>query len=144
LAKTIVDKLSGWIKGQGDKQSKRKSPWKWVTGLLVGAVALFTIGFMYWRAWKQGRELAKLKHQRDVADEEKKQAKITEAMAANDAKASLHSLEAKKAELKVEKIDMELRNIEHDKRITNSEIGNLKNWRDIDGYLSDSDSPGAA
>jgi YesN/AraC family two-component response regulator len=139
-----LDKITGWVKHQGEKQQKRKVPWNWVTGLIVGAVALLAVGFMYWRSWKQGRELAKLKHERDVTEQEKAQAKVSEAMAVNQRRALKHKMEAERLKIYIETINEDLGKITNETTETNKKIDSLKNWRDVDRYLDDADSgPGA-
>lgn len=145
-AKKTLDKLTGWVKGQGEKQQKRKAPWAWVTTLVVGAVALFAVGFMYWRSWKQGRELAKLKHKRDVAEQEKKRTSVSEAIAVTDKKIRTHSLEAERAKKRVDELDKDLGKITNESNETREKIDALKNWRDVDRYLGGDNGsrPGAA
>ena len=145
-AKGTLDKLTSWVKGQGEKQQNRKAPWAWVTTLIVGAVALLAVGFMYYRSWKQGRELAKLKHERDVREEEAVQAKVAEGMAVTDRQIAEHKVEVRRTESRLERLDQELEKITNEATATRFVIDALKNWDDVDRYLSsgsdDSDGPG--
>ncbi len=148
-AKGTLDKLTGWVKGQGKKQQSRKAPWAWITTLLVGAVALFAVGFMYWRSWKQGRALAKLKHERDVVEQNKARAEVTDAMAVNEKKIRTHSLEIERSKHRIKRLDVDLGKITDETIETHEKIDLLKNWRDVDRYLDDNNddsgpSPGAA
>lgn len=140
-----LDKITGWVKGQGEKQQDRKAPWNWITGLIVGVVALVAVGLMYWRSWKQGRELAKLKHERDVNEQERERAEVTKAMAINQKKIHTHSIEVQKAKNRIREIDEFIDEEEDKKAETCEKINALKNWRDLDRYLSigSDDEPGS-
>jgi len=139
--KGTLDSVNKWVKDQGKKQESRSTPMAWVTSLIVGAVALLAVGFMYWRSWKQGRELAKLKHEKDVAVQGEIRAKAQSALDENNKAAAVHSLSVQKSKQLVEKLEGDLKAIEARKVKTDAEINALKSWDDVDRYLESGDDP---
>jgi septal ring factor EnvC (AmiA/AmiB activator) len=135
-AKKLGNKLTEWVKGQGGKQQKRGKPWSWIAGLVVAAIAMLTIGIMYWRAWRQGKELAKLKHERDVAEQNKARAEVEDRVARNEEEAKKLLEEAAAADKRAAAIDAKLKEAADAKTKTDEDIDALKNWRDVDRYLS--------
>ena len=142
-AKKLVDKLTVWVKGQGGKQQERRAPWSWVAGLAVAAVAMLAVGFMYWRAWRQGKELAKLKHERDVTKQTAARAELADRVTIREEEANKLLEEVVEADRRIVEIDRNLRETADAKTRTDEDIDALKNWRDVDRYLSgDGDSGG--
>lgn len=135
----LVDKLTGWVKGQGPKQEKRSTSWGWTTSLAVGAVAMLAVGFMYWRSWKQGRRLAKLEHERDLTEQTKAKAALAAETAATNKKIQLNELEAIRAKNRIKRLDEDLGKITDETIETREKIDMLKNWRDVDRYLDGND-----
>lgn len=129
--KGILDKLVDWTKGQGEKQSKRSNPWGWVTGLLVSAVALFTAGFLAWRARKQGKELAKLKHEKDVAEQKKITSEASSKTIKNQVKAATLRADAVEAIEKIKELDKQIEEIEARRTKHEKQIDAVKNWDDV-------------
>ncbi len=129
-------KLLNWVKGQGSKQKERSGPWKLISGLFVSAIAMAGLAFMYYRSWRQGKEIAKLKHERDVANQKKRSAALEFKVTTNKLKeAALRKkrLEASQREKKLNKV---LKGLEKNETKNRNEIANLQNWRDIDSFLS--------
>ena len=131
-----LDKIVNWVKSQGEQQTDREKPWKWITGFVVAAVAMFGIGLAYWRARKQGKELAKLKHEKDVTEREIELGKLANQVARSQARTAILRERGKRAEERITEIDENLKEkMNATTRITQN-IHALKNWDDVDRYLS--------
>ncbi len=133
--KVMLNQLESWVKSQGEKQQKRGKSWSWVSGLLVAAIAMLAIGFAYFRAWKQGRELAKLKHEKDVAKQELEVKKVTDLVTEREKTQAKKWVVIREAEDKIVAIDAALKVLDEKKAETHATIDAMRNWDDVDRYL---------
>jgi septal ring factor EnvC (AmiA/AmiB activator) len=137
----LKDKLEGvlkWVQEQKDKAkttSNPSSPWGWVLGLLASALVFFALAFVAWEAWKKGKEIAKLKHQVDVNEEQKRQAEIN---------AKLTSLEDNRKKLEKEADDLgtkikdakeDISLLESEREAAHKKIDLVTSWEDVDTLL---------
>jgi hypothetical protein len=139
---SIIKSIADWIEGQAGQQSDRSGIKAWIYfGLIAGAVIL-VCAYWYYEKWKIGKEKAQLEHDKDVAEEAKKQELENLQIAANskDADDALHKINDLRSE--IIKIDNEL--IANDAKLKQKEadINALKNWSDIDAYLAAKNSTG--
>lgn len=127
--KTTVGQVGDWVKNQDGKTN-------WVWGLIVSAVGLAVVAFMYWRSWKKGHELAQLKHARDVQEQEKRQTFVRIGVESN--KATVDKLMGVVAERKAEiqAIDQAIEQVEKRREADVKEIAAIRNWRDFDRHMS--------
>jgi hypothetical protein len=137
VEKRLLDELASWVKNQGGQQKDRSAPWSWVTGLLIAAIAMLVIGFFYWRAWRQGKKIAKLLHEKDVAKEKALQADVDAKIGRTNLEAAKRRRAASKAWLEAQRLEEELNKARKAETRTTEEISALKNWRDIDRHLAD-------
>lgn len=140
---TFVDRLAGWVqaKGQQDKAERDEggSGVGWIVGLVVSAVAMAAIGFLAWRNWKQGKQLAKLLHERDVRQQEAYREQSMAEMTAHEKQAQKLLRAAREAEREVARIKDEIQEVRDAQDARNREIDALRNWRDVDRYLAGGD-----
>ena len=129
--KGIIDKVSGWVQGQGPKQEKRGKAWSSITGLVIGAIALFTVAYISWRAHRQGKKLAKLQHERDVAEQRKITNEVSARVMKNAARAATLRKQAEESKAKIEELDKEIAEIEARRTRNKNEIDAVKNWDDV-------------
>ena len=139
-AQDTLSKVTEWVSNQGKAQTERSSPASWVMGLLVAAVAMIGLGIAYWRARKQGKEIAKLKHEKDVAARDKEQADLAHKITKSSVRAAKLRAKGRRAEITIEEVDRKLKEIEENATSTRSQIDALKNWDDVDRYLSSRDN----
>lgn len=132
----LIDKLITWVKGQSTQQPARSGVSGWVVGGLVAVVAFLGVALLYYRSWKQGAEMAKLQHEKDVRSEEIKQAAVTIAVTKNEAEVVKHRAVIVEALKKLDSIDTQMQAVDDKKARTIDEIGNLKSWRDVDHFTS--------
>lgn len=143
-AKDFIQKIVKWTEGHGSQQATRSTPWRWVVGLLVGAAAALFVGFLYYRAWKKGRELAKLKHEKDVLETKQKMAIINEKMSTNQHEMDLALIDFKHAKLATVKLEEKMRAVEADHKKSMEAVDALKTWDDVDRYTGRHNPPGGS
>lgn len=132
-----LEKISNWATGQGAKQGERSRPWAWVTGLVVAAVAAIALGVAHWRQRKIGKELAKLKHEKDLEQRTKENLVAIEAVNITSTLSARLRKEIVAIEVKIAGIDAMLDDVEKEREIKNDQIEKLSNWRDVDRFLGD-------
>ena len=137
---TLANGLRDWIKNQGKANSNRDGLWKWLSGLMVSAIAMLTIGMMYWRARKQGKQLAKLLHERDLAEEIVNRGKVLDFVSRNEIEAEKRRATTKEAKIVIDEIDKTIMEIKNNATKTKTDIQNLKNWRDFDNFVTANNS----
>jgi len=133
----FLTQITKWITSQGPKQETRSMPWAWVAGLAIAAVAAITVSIAYWKQRKIGKELAKLKHERDVRLRIKEDLDTITRTIRSATKAALLRKEAAKNILEITKFDALITQSEELAIRKQNEIDNLKNWRDVDRFLSE-------
>ena len=131
--KELLDKIVNWLK---DKKNSDSGVWGWVSGLLVTAVSMIVLGILYWKAYKQGQKLAKLLHERDVAEQEVVRNELIAVVENNEAKIAERSKKIDAIYNDIKVIDLRLGELENAKQTTTARIASLKGWDDIDSYLS--------
>lgn len=135
INKPALDKLSDLVKNQGEKQQDRSGLVKLLAGIGIGLLAIGTIAFLYYRLWKQSRELAKLRHERDLAAERINQAKLKKEVEGINKSIKVIDLATDKAQKELKKLDDELLKTEIKTNETKKTIDDISNWRDLDNYL---------
>ena len=114
--KDMVDTLLGVFKQlKGEKGDKKRG---WIFGVLAAGVAALIIGLLSWRAHKTGKKLAKLQHEKDVAEEKKEQAKAQD--------------EIDKIDEKIKVIDESLQEAKETYNQAKETIDEIKTWDDFD------------
>ena len=97
---------------------------------------MLAIGFFYFRAWQKGKELAKLKHERDVAKQELERKKVDDVITEREKTQALKWVRVREAEDKLKAIDVALKVVEDRKAKTDAEIDDLRDWNDVDRFLN--------
>lgn len=136
----MLQKIVDWVDSQGKKQPERNRVWRWVLGLGIGAIVLFFLTYMAWRAYKQGRELAKLKHERDVNVQRQIKAEKDALLEANTEKIDKHAETLVHLRNENKQIDAAIQAIEEEYLSTKERINALQTWDDIDKYLAGSNT----
>lgn len=136
LNQVLNTKSVKWLFDLGKKKSKQSAPWKWITTLLGFAVMLFFIGWTSYRSHKKARELAKLKHEKDVAKEEKNQIKLNKIIDKNQNNIDDNNKKLKDINIEIENIETELNNVTKEFLIEEEKINAIENWKDLDRYIN--------
>jgi len=134
--KKTLDKVVDWIKSNKETHGGSKSPWSLVVGLMTAAVALLATGFMYYRAWKQGKVIAKLKHEKDLAEQVKLTGEVARQVSKNKVQAAILRKKGKLAEEKIKELDTQLKELDDVRTKTTNDIKAINSWSDVDSFLS--------
>lgn len=138
----IKKAVSGWVVGQKGKQKKRGVPWKWIAGFGVAIVSLIALAGLSFILWRKGREIAKLKHERDITKQNEKRAIAQAQIEENNKKIDKLRAKASDLNVRISEIDIKLEEVKKSATIAEEKIHALKNWEDVDRLLSgDSDPP---
>ncbi len=120
---------------QYQKEANTGGKKRWIFGLLGVILAVVAGALVYWKLWKQGKELAKLRHQQDVNIEKEIQARVASVVEANATKKAdliLRVDEARLAQVVLQdKIDVLNASAEQNRAI----IAGLQSWNDIDSFI---------
>lgn len=142
IEKTL-DGILGWV--QKRKQAaqptqtvgKASKPWGWVVGLIVAVFVFVALAIMAWRAWKKGREIAKLKHQIDVDKEKKRQAEIDKELTRIEDKRADLEVEASRIQDRIDETKEKIAEAERERQAAHEAIDKVSSWEDVDRILED-------
>ena len=122
----ILGRIEGIIK------SNRKSGSSWVSTLIIGAIVLMGAAIFAWVSHYRGRELAKLRHEKETA-------RILAAKSVIAAKVASNDAERAEAERKRLELSESIRRLEADIRMETARreadlraIDRIRSWRDVD------------
>ncbi len=135
-AEKLVSYLVDWVKAQSSAQEGRKAPWSWVVSLITGLVALSIVGFVYYRSWRQGKELAKLQHDKDVNEQLRLRGENARALATNKVQRAVLKKKGQEAAAKVKELDLQIKDLENAKNETIKDIEELNSWSGVDKLLA--------
>lgn len=129
----ILSVIQSSIKTNKEKESVGAGGWigAAVAGLLVMIITA-VFGFI---AWKNGRELSKLKIEKALAEEEEHQERVDSSLlkletARNDALARADSVKKKIEDLEEKRLQ-----VERDYNEATERISGITNWDDVDALL---------
>lgn len=124
------------------KPASSGTSWGKIILFLIGAVgALFGILFLYFKLKKQADELAKLQHEKDVTEEQKKEALANVAIAKNDDEAKKLKADAEQLRLKVADLNYQQEKIVAAQNVTKEKINAAKDWSDLDALFTKPSKP---
>lgn len=133
-----TSKAALWLFEQSKKvKSKKQSkPVKLIITLFLAGFALVLVAVVFFSIRKQGRLIAKLKHERDVKAQEEERKKLDIIVAEkgeelNKLFKEIEDLAVEQEELLSQEIDLvDIRDLEREK------IDAIENWKDVDDYLA--------
>jgi len=131
LASQLVD----LVKSQRKRQTKAGKGTSWIWALFAAAVGFAVVAFLYYRAWAKGKELAKLKHARDVTEQDVLQKQAMDAVVANEEETQRLLAEAAKQERDIKVLDAVIAEETAKKDEYVKSIEKIRNWRDFDDFV---------
>jgi len=144
-SKTDVEKtlngILGWVQKKKIQAENPKtkitksSPWGLTVGLVVAVLIFFALAFVAWRAWKKGREIAKLKHELDKKKEQERKVKINEQLTKNDEKRKQLEDKAVAITASIMKIKIELAEAEAQRNLAHKTIDKITSWEDVNKII---------
>lgn len=133
--KETVDRLLGVfrkLKGEKGKGGKQRGL---IIGGIAAAVAFLIIGLLSWRAFRQGKKLAKLMHEKAVQEELAEQAKANEKIAESEARRLEAVKKVEEIRKKIAGIDEAMKEAESIRDQSKETIDEIKTWDDLDAHL---------
>ena len=124
--------LLGWIEGKKEESKSSGKSWTWVMGLIAAAVVFIALAYAAYTAWKQGREIAKLKHKIDVEDEKKQQVEADMKININKEGHAKLVVEAATLGNIIEEGKKQIGELEAERKAINSKIDRVTSWEDVD------------
>lgn len=117
------------------KKYKESNPsgWrKWIIGSIVVVLTLVVVAGFAISAALRGRELARLKHERDVAKEEVHRAQVNMTLAKQKEEAERHEAAADQARARAEEIEEQIKVLQEEHSASESLIDSIRSWDDVD------------
>ena len=121
-----------------------------LAGLVVGVVSLVTLALLAWQARRKGRELAKLKHERDRLKHEEIRSRMAAEALKDKVLIDKHIEVYKALKEEISLLAVKVAEIDQQEQEALEKIDAIKNWEEVDSYLGsdrmptarDRDSPG--
>jgi hypothetical protein len=113
------------------------SPWNWVVGLIVVAVVFVGLAFLAYYLWSKGKELAKLRHEKDVAEEAKHQAEVQSKLTVLEEKRTSLEVEARIQDSKIEQLRLSIQRAEAERQAAHAKLDTLTSWDDVDRLIKE-------
>lgn len=132
---SLFEKAKETILSQNEKEKESKNT-GWVAPVVVGVLVLLMAAFFGFFAWRKGRELAKLKHEKDVADEEALQAAADARLAQDQAERDEAAQRLTDAAQRVQELEERIAESKEKYEETRKQLDRITNWDDVDQYLS--------
>lgn len=108
---------------------------KWLIGAAVGLASLIVLGIFAYKAFMHNKEVADLKHQRDVLVEQAHQAQVNSQLAQLEADKQTHLDQAQEAMDQVKDIEAHLTTITDEHEKNNQVINSIQSWGDVDRHV---------
>lgn len=127
----VVDRLLDVfrsLKGGSDGKKKRGA----LFAGLAAAVAFIVIGLLSFRAWKTGKKLAALQHEKDVNEEKAEQAKADAKIAESEAEKHVAQKKIEEIEQKIKVVDEALDEAKSIYDQTKETIEEIQTWDEFD------------
>lgn len=135
----MLSGLMGWIEQRKESAqvplNQTGKPWSWITGIIMVLAVVVGVTIMAWRAWKRGKEIATLRHQIDVDQEARHQAKVNAKFEENaDFREALIESSRRLTE-KIEENKDGIVKLESERRRIHSELNHVTSWEDVDALI---------
>lgn len=130
----IVDKLLGIFKAlKGDTSTEGRKK-KGIIAAIAGSVALLIIAIVSFRAWKTGKKLAKLLHEKAVNEEKFIQAKVDKKIAISEKAKQAADDKIEDLHFKLVKITEAIQKAEDIFDDSKDMINEIKTWDDLEKF----------
>lgn len=118
------------------QKNKQNTGWKkWLFGGFVVLGVLIAVAVYFVRAHFVGREIAKLKHERDLAKRNQKLAEVRMKTAPNIAEAARASVAAQAAMDEAQVIQWRIETLKQEYAATRKLIDKISSWEDVDALV---------
>lgn len=129
----VVNKLLGVFKSlKEDSKDGKKKRGGAIAAAAIGAVAAIIIAILSFRAWKTGKKMAKLLHEKAVTDEKAEQAVADAMIAESEAEKQAAQAEIDKIREKLAGIAEAMQEAEQTYEQAKETIHEIKTWDEFD------------
>lgn len=134
--KNKLDKALDWIESKKESSKKTgSSSFGWIFALISSVIVFIILAIAAYSAWKKGKEVAKLKHRIDVAEEEKKQLEVERVISSEKKEVALLEKRISDKQNNIGKIKQSIETIETSRKNINDRIDKITKWEDVDEFL---------
>jgi len=140
----VVDSLLGWVEGKKASaadptvpKTSLSKPWGWIVGLIIAVIVFIGLALLAWYLWSKGRELAKLKHERDLNIEKKKQLEVDAQIETEEAKVKEVQKELEELDKKIKTSENKILEIEAARKCAKERINEISSWDDLEKYMGE-------
>ena len=138
--KKALDKLKDsriikWLWKKSASQKGRSGISKWAVGLGVGLVIVIALSFIFYKYNKMGKKIAKLKHERDLAEEKEHALNLKLDIEENDEEIANLLEDIDKYNKKIIEITYTLEELEEKRLLEGLKIDAIENWEEMDNYI---------
>ncbi len=104
-------------------------------GVAIGAAAIIAMVLISYKAYFQAKRVAKLLHEKDLAEEKKCRLVVDGVLEENEEKVDKYNAKIVHLDEKLKTLDHVLIATEKKWQIEKEKVNALENWKDIDNYL---------
>lgn len=133
LSKTIV----GWLATLKAKKDTAHPAWKWIVGAVLAVVVFVVVSYLSRHAFVKWQELAKLKHQKDVLEQEKLRARFEKDNLQYADEVFRANKEIESISKDIDKLDKKIGTLTSNWELERAKINAIENWEGIDQYIRD-------
>lgn len=130
--KQKLDGLLGAVQAKKEESQKSGTQWGWVTAAIAAVLAFVGLAFAAYDAWKKGREIAKLQHEKDVEAEAKQRAEIEAKLAVEESRQKTQLLLVENHAKQIAKLESEIAEKEKERQAIHAKIDKATSWSDLD------------
>lgn len=112
------------------KETTKGGGKSWLGTLIIIAVVLVGIAVWSWISWNRGKELAKLRHEKNKAKIRKEQLELYTELAVHDEKVAEAQREIDRAEMTLSSIEASIKAEEKRYEADMRAIDSIRSWRD--------------
>ena len=117
---------------KGTPKSKKKG---WIFGLIAAILSIVAVAVVYYQLWRRGKEVAKLKHERDLL-REKEQQHVVDSQIATNTMLRIEAMQAaQRAQEEQAVITEQIDSLREEAVEQRSIIDSLTTWEDVDKYI---------
>lgn len=130
-----LDGILGAIQAKKEESQKNGTSWSWVTATIAAILAFIGLAFASYDAWKKGREIAKLKHEKDVAEEAKQRAEIEVKLTTETERQKVQQLLIANITKTIVNLKIDIEKAEKERQDIHNKIDKVTNWDDLDQLM---------
>ena len=133
--KTNLDKVLDVIQTNKTEEKETKGNGGLIGALIAGILVMIITAVFGFIAWRRGKELAKLLHEKAVAEENLHQAGVDATLAKDDTVRAEATTRIEAAQYKIVEIVAQREVLQEEHRAAKQRLDEFTSWDDVDRYL---------